>query len=68
MTVEYGGFGKWADSYPDVLHSYMGLSGLSISGEESLQPLFTPLGISARAHEWGIKLKLFGHPNSERNI
>lgn len=60
--TKYGGFGKSAETYPDVLHSYMGLSGLSIAGEETLEPLFTPLGISKRAFDYGASLNLFGHP------
>jgi len=48
-----GGFGKWADTFPDVLHSYFGLCGISLCGEEGLLPLDAGLGITARASgEW----------------
>ena len=45
-----GGFGKTPGDYPDILHSYLGLSALSIAGEETLCELFVPLGISVEAH------------------
>jgi geranylgeranyl transferase type-1 subunit beta len=42
----YGGFGKECDSYPDLLHSYMGLSGLSIAKDPALKSLDCTLGIT----------------------
>jgi geranylgeranyl transferase type-1 subunit beta len=30
-----GGFAKWPDQYPDVLHTYMALCGLSLLANES---------------------------------
>eukprot|EP00897_Mesotaenium_endlicherianum_P003880 jgi/Mesen1/351/ME000001S02660 len=44
-----GGFSKWPNSYPDVLHSFYGLCGLCLLGEAFLQPLHAPLGISCRS-------------------
>merc|ERR1712192_80033 len=47
-----GGFSKVPNVFPDVLHSYMCLCGLSlleIYKEETLQRLYGPLGISMRA-------------------
>ncbi|GJJ77433.1 geranylgeranyl transferase type-1 subunit beta [Entomortierella parvispora] len=34
-----GGFGKWPDVFPDVMHSYMGLAGLALMGEPGVRPL-----------------------------
>ena len=50
----HGGFGKDADSYPDLMHSYMGLSGLCIQEKEnqSLKPIYCPLGISQDAFHY----------------
>lgn len=45
---KYGGYGKHPDSYPDVMHSYMGLAGLSFVELNDLEPVFAPLGISMR--------------------
>eukprot|EP00058_Branchiostoma_floridae_P024457 XP_002609947.1 hypothetical protein BRAFLDRAFT_124378 [Branchiostoma floridae] len=44
-----GGFAKWPDSHPDALHSYFGVAGLSLLGEEGLQPMFPALNISQGA-------------------
>ncbi|XP_078698686.1 geranylgeranyl transferase type-1 subunit beta-like [Branchiostoma floridae x Branchiostoma belcheri] len=44
-----GGFAKWPDSHPDALHSYFGVAGLSLLGEEGLQPMFPALNISQAA-------------------
>ncbi|KAI8059086.1 geranylgeranyltransferase type I beta subunit [Gongronella butleri] len=45
MTTEtrMGGFGKDATSYPDLLHSYMGLAAMSLLGEPGVQPMFSSL-------------------------
>ncbi|KAH6560466.1 hypothetical protein BASA62_010476 [Batrachochytrium salamandrivorans] len=47
-----GGYGKLPDSYPDILHSYMGFAGLSISGDQDLGKLVCALGISQRAYNF----------------
>jgi len=44
-----GGFSKWPNHYPDVLHTYLGLCGMSIGGEPDIQPIHCSLGISKRA-------------------
>ncbi|XP_054286396.1 geranylgeranyl transferase type-1 subunit beta [Macrosteles quadrilineatus] len=44
-----GGFSKWADSYADPMHTYLGLSGLSLMGEEGLQEVHAALNITQRA-------------------
>ncbi|KAL1117784.1 hypothetical protein AAG570_004099, partial [Ranatra chinensis] len=44
-----GGFSKWADSYPDPMHTYLGLCGLSLMGEEGLQEINPALNMSSRA-------------------
>jgi geranylgeranyl transferase type-1 subunit beta len=46
---ESGGFGKTPNSYPDVMHSYMALVGLSMAGKNELEDFFAPLGLSSRA-------------------
>lgn len=44
-----GGLAKWVDNNPDALHTYLGLSGLSLAGEPSLEPVDPALNISCRA-------------------
>lgn len=44
-----GGFAKWVDSSPDPMHTYLGLSGLSLLGEEGLLDVDARLNISVRA-------------------
>ncbi|KAI5810287.1 terpenoid cyclases/protein prenyltransferase alpha-alpha toroid [Peziza echinospora] len=54
-----GGFGKLpgVEYRPDILHSYMGLVGLSIMGEEGLRRVDSALCVSVEARErvrrWG---------------
>eukprot|EP01116_Phalansterium_solitarium_P007163 TRINITY_DN19687_c0_g1_i1.p1 TRINITY_DN19687_c0_g1~~TRINITY_DN19687_c0_g1_i1.p1 ORF type:complete len:365 (+),score=39.11 TRINITY_DN19687_c0_g1_i1:65-1096(+) len=44
-----GGFAKWPDNYPDVLHTYMALCGLSLGGDPNLLPVDAALGFSRAA-------------------
>jgi len=44
-----GGLAKWIDTQPDPLHTYLGLSGLSLNGEDGLIPVDPGLNISIRA-------------------
>eukprot|EP00794_Sanderia_malayensis_P009861 gene9860-10871_t len=46
-----GGFSKWPDFHPDVLHTYFGLCGLSLLGEKDLAPVHAALNITERAKE-----------------
>ncbi|XP_012555341.1 geranylgeranyl transferase type-1 subunit beta isoform X1 [Hydra vulgaris] len=46
-----GGFSKWPDVHPDVMHSYLGLCGLSLMQLYNLSPLFPALNISERAYQ-----------------
>ncbi|KAG0350864.1 Geranylgeranyl transferase type-1 subunit beta [Podila minutissima] len=46
-----GGFGKWANTFPDAMHSYMGLAGLSLIGEPGLRPMDPLLNTSKRLQE-----------------
>jgi len=46
-----GGFGKWPNTFSDIMHSYMGLASLSLMGEPDLLPLNPALNISWRATE-----------------
>lgn len=57
---EYGGLSKWPDYTPDPLHTYLGLCGLSLNGEEGLAPVHAALNISQRAAQWLDKI----HANS----
>ena len=41
-----GGLAKWVDSQPDPLHTYLGLSGLSLQGEQGLLPVDPGLNMS----------------------
>jgi len=43
-----GGFGKVPDAYADLLHSYMGLLGVSLAGEKTLQKVNAELAIPSR--------------------
>ncbi|KAI8907466.1 terpenoid cyclases/protein prenyltransferase alpha-alpha toroid [Powellomyces hirtus] len=44
---KHGGFGKEPGDYPDLLHSYLGLSGLAITQTTpSIRHLHTPTGLS----------------------
>lgn len=44
-----GGFSKWEDLIPDPLHTYLGLCGLSLMGEEGLLKINPALNITTRA-------------------
>jgi len=44
-----GGLSKVPGSFPDVLHTYLGLCGLSLGGEKGLAPIDPSLGFSVRA-------------------
>lgn len=44
-----GGFGKYPETHPDVLHTYFSLCGLSFLHEPGLQPLHCALGLTMRA-------------------
>merc|ERR1719319_1361829 len=44
-----GGLAKWTDTVPDPLHTYLGLAGLAVAGEEALQAVEPALNMTARA-------------------
>lgn len=43
-----GGFGKWPDQRPDVLHTHMAWVGLSFAGEPGIQQVNPALCLSQR--------------------
>eukprot|EP01083_Nonionella_stella_P018612 51806_1 len=47
--LQFGGFSKVPDAIPDLLHSYMGLCGLSLMDMDGLGPVNAALGFSQRA-------------------
>merc|ERR1712130_748493 len=47
-----GGLAKWVDTQPDPLHTYLGLSGLGLQGEDGVQVVDPGLNISLRARRW----------------
>lgn len=47
-----GGLAKWVDTSPDSLHTYLGLSGLGLQGEEGVASVHAGLNISVRAKQW----------------
>lgn len=47
QNARYGGFAKFADGFPDILHSYYSLCWLSMAGDLPIA-LHVPLGISHR--------------------
>lgn len=44
-----GGFAKWPDHHPDVLHAYFGICGLSLLGEFDLLKMDPALNVSLRS-------------------
>lgn len=46
----YGGLSKWVDTTSDPLHTYMGLSGLSLMKYDELEEVNPLLNISQRAY------------------
>jgi geranylgeranyl transferase type-1 subunit beta len=44
-----GGFGKWPDVFPDVLHTYMSFCGLSFGGEPGIATVDPAFGFSKAA-------------------
>jgi len=52
-----GGLAKWTDTQTDPLHTYLGLSGLGILGEEGVQEVDPALNLSKRTKLWLEKLQ-----------
>jgi len=52
-----GGLAKWTDTTTDPLHTYLGLSGLGIQGEEGVQDVDPALNLSKRTKLWLEKLQ-----------
>ena len=48
-SSKFGGFSKEPESFPDIMHSYFGLAGVSLMGEESLQRIYPLWGLTTRA-------------------
>ncbi|XP_053611621.1 geranylgeranyl transferase type-1 subunit beta [Plodia interpunctella] len=46
-----GGFSKWPDTCTDPMHTYLGLAGLSLIGENGLLEVVPTLNITKRAFE-----------------
>lgn len=46
-----GGFSKWPETLSDPMHSYLGLAGLSLIGENGLLEVMPTLNITNRAFE-----------------
>lgn len=46
----YGGLSKWVDTVSDPLHTYMGLSGISLMNCDDLEEVMPLLNISKRAY------------------
>ncbi|KAI5643833.1 geranylgeranyl transferase type-1 subunit beta [Phthorimaea operculella] len=65
QDVVVGGFSKWPDTCTDPMHTYLGLAGLSLIGENTLVEIVPTLNITNRAFEhlkslhadWGLKAK-----------
>jgi len=47
----HGGFGKLVNSYPDVMHSYMGIAGLSLMDEPNVRKMNVALNVSLKGSE-----------------
>ncbi|CAH1408152.1 unnamed protein product [Nezara viridula] len=52
-----GGFAKWEDYIPDPLHTYLGLSGLSLMKEKGLLEIDPALNITQRAARYLKKIQ-----------
>jgi len=52
-----GGLAKWVDTQTDPLHTYLGLSGLGLQGEEGVLEVDPALNISKRTKLWLEKLQ-----------
>jgi len=44
--TSYGGFGKQPDAYPDVLHTYLSLCGMSLGGEPGIAKIDPSYGFN----------------------
>jgi len=49
QAQKIGGFSKWPNYHPDVLHTYFAMCGLSLGGEEGLARIDCGLGLTERA-------------------
>jgi len=58
---DIGGFSKWPNYHPDVLHAYFSLCGLSFIGVPHLETVHCALGISLRAAD---NLKMINKKNN----
>ena len=58
-TARDGGYGKAPGDYPDLLHTYMSLCGLSILGNQDLEEIYTPLGITKKTWKRLLSLQNF---------
>ncbi|CAG8483829.1 2741_t:CDS:2 [Paraglomus brasilianum] len=47
----HGGFSKWPDLVPDIMHAYMGIAGLSLMDEPGMSTLDCALNISGKARQ-----------------
>jgi len=52
-----GGLAKWPDTQTDPLHTYLGLSGLGIQGEEGVLEVDPALNLSKRTKQWLEKIQ-----------
>ncbi|KAI8334966.1 terpenoid cyclases/protein prenyltransferase alpha-alpha toroid [Chlamydoabsidia padenii] len=57
--TKLGGFGKDATSYPDALHSYMGVASLSLLGEPGLQSMNTAINLPSTGVDRLLKNSIF---------
>lgn len=51
QDIVVGGFSKWPDTCTDPMHTYLGLAGLSLIGENGLLEIEPRLNITKRAYE-----------------
>ncbi|PKC04350.1 protein geranylgeranyltransferas-like protein type I beta subunit [Rhizophagus irregularis] len=49
--AKFGGFAKLIDNYPDVMHTYLGIAGLSLMNEPRFLELDPAINISKKAKE-----------------
>ncbi|RCI03889.1 Geranylgeranyl transferase type-1 subunit beta [Rhizopus stolonifer] len=54
-----GGFGKDPESFPDALHSYMGVAALSLMGEPGIEPIEPSLNVPLSAYKHLVENTVF---------
>jgi prenyltransferase beta subunit len=60
--TKHGGYGKNPGTFPDIMHSYMGLVSFKLCQDDDTNPFFSALGVSQKIHAKALRLNLCGAP------